>query len=390
MSEKSEIYFYNVKISPERVSLRYSSRSREGEESENEIWFEFSERIWITNSSLAVALSTLCGRAFDYISFGMPVSNEVLREIYELTQATIDTTGDEIQPPINREGVLLNFSGGFDSLAAKALMPGNVNLVSIDFGGRFAREREFFDQFNTLRISTNILDTGLQTNSWSFMGIGSILASHFYGAKYITFGGIMEASPDNFRTIPAASKKYTFPPFRAVGYENAPFVLGLTEVGTLMVLLKSSPNLIADSLMSLASPGEEKLHRKSVLTKIVADEVGVDIQLPVIQPPNSPHFRFGESFAVDILSLYVMNKTSNADAMGMVRDIPDTVREFAQSQTMSFMERANPTLFENFPSSLFPLLQDKLGEYGIKWYTEQNWKEIQEVRKLLAPYHNLY
>src|SRR5699024_8281135 len=99
----------------------------------------------------------------------------------------------------------------------------------------------------------------------------------------------------------------TFPPFRAAGYINAPYVLGLTEIGTLTALLSTTPNLISESLLSVASPGEEKLYRKALLAKIVASRLGTTIHLPEIKTPTTPHFVFGKNFALDLLSLYVIS-----------------------------------------------------------------------------------
>lgn len=54
-----------------------------------------------------------------------------------------------------RTGCILNFSGGFDSLAALYLMPEDTKLVAIDFGGWFEREKEFFKQFHPYTLKTN-------------------------------------------------------------------------------------------------------------------------------------------------------------------------------------------------------------------------------------------
>lgn len=272
-------------------------------------------------------------------------------------------------------------------MAAMSLMPEDTQLVSMDFGGRFAREREFFEKFDTLTVSTNVVDTPLRLNSWSFMGIGAILTSDYFGAEYHTFGGILEAGPDNMRLAPAAARNNTFPPFRAAGYINAPYVLGLTEIGTLTALLSTTPNLISESLLSVASPGEEKLYRKALLAKIVASRLGTTIHLPEIKTPTTPHFVFGKNFALDLLSLYVISETQDPSAMNMVDNIPEAAVRLADSLNFDFMERANPTLYENFPSKLAPNLNRLLAEYDIRWYTEKDWDEYGNVRRFLQTYH---
>lgn len=330
-------------------------------------------------------MSTLCGRKYQEVEFDFPVSTQVLPAIRDLTFATIETRGEGTATDSTRSGTLLSFSGGFDSLAAKTLMPEDTNLVSMDFGGRFARERDFFERFDTLRVSTNLVETPLRSNSWSFMGIGAILAADHFGAEYHTFGGILEAGPDNMRLAPAAARSSTFPPFKAAGYTNAPYVLGLTEIGTLTVMLRDDPAMVAKSLPSVASPGEEKLYRKAVLAQLVADSLGVSVDWPEVKAPATPHFAFGQNFALDLLVLYVEAK--GQDASRLVRDIPADVLAKVRGMGMAFMERANPTLFEHFPAPLAPALYQRLAEYGIGWYTEKDWGEFRQVRELLSAYH---
>ncbi|RMB61237.1 hypothetical protein [Tessaracoccus antarcticus] len=356
----------------------------------HDLWFETSHDVGITSTSMAVALSTLCGRAFDKVHFNFPVSQGVITPITQLTQAEVSATPTQSSDPSGaRRGNLLSFSGGFDSLAARALMPSDTKLVSMDFGGRFSRERDFFDRFDTLRVSSNLLSSPLRRNSWSFMGIGAILASDFHHCEYHTFGGILEAGVDNMRVKPAAAAAGTFPPFRAAGYTNAPYVLGLTEVGTLIVLLQTNPELVAPSLSSLASPGEEKLYRKAVLTRLVADTLNITVDFDDIAPPAEPHFRFGQNFALDLLSLYVVSRRGDVAGLRLVSDMPPSVTEAAKGLDMAFMERANPTLYEHFPQPLLGGLYRRLGECGIRWYTERDWTSFRTVRELLAPYHRI-
>lgn len=376
------IEFINLDITSTRIDVE----ARTSDASYN-LYFEFSESLSVSTTAVAIAMSTLCGRAFDKVFFDFPVTEEALHRIRELTHCDVEARCLESPKFVRRRGNLLSFSGGFDSMAAKMLMPEETNLVSMDFGGRFSREREFFESFETLRVSTNIVETPLRSNSWSFMGIGSILASDYFRSEFHTFGGILEAGPDNMRIGPAAAQPSTFPPFRAAGYTNAPYVLGLTEIGTLSVMLRQDPGIVARSLRSVASPGEEKLYRKSVLADVVSETLGIDLTPSEIPAPRSPHFQFGKNFALDLLTLYVISKTGEEDARGLARDIPNTAIALASRVEMKFMERANPTLFEYFPRALAPQLNSKLAENDIRWYSEKDWSEFQMVRDFMQAYH---
>ncbi|WP_186312227.1 hypothetical protein, partial [Staphylococcus epidermidis] len=80
-----------------------------------------------------------------------------------------------------------------------ALLPADTKLVSLDFGGGFAREREFYQQFKPASIATNFRAEGFAENSWSFMGIGTILLRDYLDLGTLSFGAILEASPWNFQ-----------------------------------------------------------------------------------------------------------------------------------------------------------------------------------------------
>lgn len=351
------------------------------------LWFEFSEPVVLSNDNIAAALTTLCGKAFTDVHFGFDTSETALTYAKAMTGANVTNTGKAPRATPPRRGGLLSFSGGFDSLAALCLMPEGTSLVSMDFGGRFARERTFFENFPTTTVSTNVLDTGLHRNSWSFMGAGAILLGDHHRAEYHTFGSILEAGPDNMRVSPVAARNDTFPPFKAVGYTNAPFVAGLTEIGTLLVMARYRRDHIRESLSSLASPGEEKLYRKQVLAQVVADRVGVDIPLNLTPKPPQPHFDFGQNFALDLLSLYVAKYAGAETASEMVSNIPPEMMTLAKTLDLTFFERANTTLYQNFPAPLMGGLASRLAQAKIPFYTEKDWVEFRQVREALAKFH---
>lgn len=378
------IRFNNITVTDaERIDLEVQ---REGKT--EHLWFEFSQPVTLTDDVIAIALSTLCARSYKEIYFDLALSAKAVQQIEAFTLAAVTTTGSGTLRELSRSGTALSFSGGFDSLAAYCLMPLGTELVSMDFMGRFARERVFFEKhFKTLTVQTNVLDTGLHRNSWSFMGIGAILTSEHTRAEFHTFGGIFEAGPDNMSVAPAAARKGTFPPFAAAGFTNAPFVVGLTEIGTLNALMHYRPELIRESLTSVASPGEEKLYRKQVLTQVVAERRGLKLDLDLTPKPARTHFAFGQNFALDLLALYVAKHAGEDVASDLVRDIPSDAFDHAKRLDLTFFERANTTLFQHFPPALFGILAERLADAGIPFYTEQDWDEFRQVRNLLAPYH---
>jgi len=379
------IRFINITITDsQRIDLEVE---RNG--AVQELWFEFSQRVVLSDDTILIALSTLCARVFKAIHFDLSPSAEAIRKIEAYTLAEVTTRGiGATLEEASRYGTVLSFSGGFDSLAAYCLMPLDTGLVSMDFMGRFARERAFYEKhFKTITVQTNLLETGLHRNSWAFMGIGAILTSQHTSAAFHTFGSILEAGPDNMSVAPAAARADTFPPFAAAGFTNAPFVVGLTEIGTLQTLLHYRPDLVRESLNSVASPGEEKLYRKQVLTQVVAARRGVKLDLDISPKPTKTHFAFGQNFALDLLALYIAKHAGEDVASDLVRDIPTDAFDHAKRLDLTFFERANTNLFDRFPAEYFGGLTERLSDADIRFYTEKDWIEFRKVRKLLAPYH---
>lgn len=385
------IKFYNFNISDGEICLSY----KDGEKNGNLI-FELTPKIKVHNDLICIALSTLCGRGkYIQIEFDIPISNYAKKEIEEFCQASVilpesNELYDEIKSInlSNRENIALNFSGGFDSLAAKYLMPKNTILTSMDFGGRFAREGVFFRKFNTNIVKTNLLDTHLRYNSWSFMGISSILFSEYYNIKYITFGGILEASINNISNNPVAMKNITFPPLKAAGLINAPYTLGITEIGTAMTILHHSPELVEMSLDSLANPGESKKYRKQLITHIVSNKMNIGIKINKFDEPNHK-LSFGKNFADDFLLFYFVKNLEKGLTLRLFDSIPDEIYELSEKSSFTFYERLNPNFLVNFPQELRGELLKNTSDVGIIPYTKQDWTELNEVLSILSKYHSI-
>lgn len=390
---KPQIHFHSLQTTDsQRVDVTCSIRTVDDHErvESHHLSFEFDRPIPIRSRNVALALSTLCGRAYSHITYDFEVDAAAIRSIETFTQAQVSALIVSGSDPWrdSGKGHLLSFSGGFDSMAAMAIMPSDTRLVSLDFGDRFSRERKFFETFDTLRVSTNLVRTPFRANSWLFMAIGSILANPYYNCNFHTFGTILEAGEDGMSVKPVSVSRPNDLPLSLAGLDNAPYVAGLTEIGTLLVVSRYFPDLLTRSLLSLASPGEEKLYRKSVLAQAVLDRVGIDADIPDISPPARPHFAFGDVFALDFLIVYLSKYVDRNTIDRMLRDVPDSVIEFSRKKELTFYERLNTTHFSSLPASLRASAYERLQAAGIELYTESDWLEYAQVRYLLRPNHS--
>jgi len=377
-----EISFFDLNIVSNKFGQDISVEFEESGCEDNEkgcLEFSINKNVNLQPSLFAVALSTLCGRNYGEIKFEFPVSTRKLKEIERFTLANVTSIDAEEDlsgyKSFFKESLVLNFSGGFDSLSSLFLMPEDTKLCSMDFGGRFGRERSFYERFDPFIVSSNIIDTGLRKNSWSFMGISSILSSEFYDTKYYSFGSILEASENNFGPKPAAAEDIGFPPFAACNMRNVPYVLGLSEIGTAIIINKNRPDLVDESLGSLASEGELKKVRKNLILSLVRGQE--------VTYPNSPPFEYGRFFADDFL-FYFFAKKMGQDVARFYKNFPPDALDQIRDLDLSFYEKINPYFYKNMPHSLKFDFQRKMMSNNLEYYLETDWKSFRRVSELLV------
>lgn len=340
--------------------------------------FKFNRALDVAAEDLALALSTLCGKEFDNIRFGFGMPTAIKRDIENWTEANVDAGKAEEPQKRSLSGTTLNFSGGFDSLAAHYMLPAQHSLVSLAFGGRFSREEEFFKRFSPIEVQTNVVQTSLRRNSWSFIGLGSLLAMSATQSKYCTFGSIIEST--GLKRNTAHEKGLTFPPFASVGMTNAPTTQGISEIGTALVIAEYAPEYLAASLKSLASPYEEKLYRKWALASSALQHVGKQVFLPQVVRPEVPHYRFGERFVVDLTAMMIAYLGKEDLARQLVRGLDSKRIADAKAMSFDFMFKADERMYANYPSELRPALERALRKSGIAWYTEKDQEDAEEYR----------
>lgn len=354
------------------------------------VWFKMRPRpSTLSEDAMALTMSTLCGQDYSAIDIDLSISRTVFDAIREFTKAELSVRKvTDALPKGGRSGCALNFSGGFDSLAARAILPEGTPLVSVHFEGGFDREAEFFTKFDPCVVSTNFRALKYDRASWTFMGVGMLLFAETLGCRDIIFGTILEASDWQFLKDPPASRRTRIAPFAGLGLKSPPLMQGLSEVGTAMVVAKFYPELIAGALQSLAAPGSEKLYRKYLLAKMSLENRGVSISLPECREtePNRAA-KWGEHFGCDVLSLYMIKHFGLETAQKMVRGIPDKANELAKRLSLRFLTRMNTNFLKAVPSGLAGCALSRLSDAGILPYDERDWEEFAEVRTFLSSYY---
>lgn len=390
------IHFTDFEVGKNGFSCIVNSSKRDAPDT---LTFEFNRSITLLDrDSMACTLATLCGTGYDIVEMDLEVSTECVKRLSEFTGAQWHVKPENLickllkqvsKMKCSDKEYVLSFSGGYDSLAAMALLPPEKTaLVSIDFGYWFQREEKFFKEFNPYTLKTNFRKLQYDREHYTFMAAAGLLFGRALNAKYHVFGTILEATQVHFRTSPPdiAPKEYLL--FGSAGLKEICIVNGLTEVGTAMIVTKFYPDTVGKSLLSLAAPTSEKRFRKQVLTEIVCEKYKRHVLLPDC-PEVDPKQRqqFGKNFALDFLALYELKYRGFELVSKTVSDIPEEAVELAERLSLNFYERFNPRFLLNLPEKLPEYILSRLQMCDIFPYTDDDWVEYEEVRKFLGTYH---
>lgn len=346
----------------------------------DEFWIELPYSFIPPPDLIAASYAALCGTVFDEIEIDLPIGDSLATIIEQETKAKLlHQRGTDRRRRLGASSAL-NFSGGFDSLAAQILTP-DAHLISLDFGGRFARERKFFERFNPFIFRTNLVDLKLNSYGWKFMGIGTTLLIDELKPRSYSFGSIQAGSlprlldrPLNQRSAGLASTNYT-----GVVLENP--VAGISEIGAIDLVVKRHPELLIEILQSVALPNEDKFQRKHQMLRSLTTDG--ELHLPFEpQPTKSP--KWGDSFARDLSSLAVIDKLDLDQVSATYEQgIPEFVTSNLDKVDLSFMTRFNPHAYGGVEPKILAQWYSTLTENGIFPYERQDWIDAANVVKLL-------
>lgn len=356
---------------------------------DDEIYFKFTEKFMVDDNIIAIALTTFCGVVFDEIYFDLTLHEDTVNNIAKYTHANVLTKliNNEKFISENRNKIALNFSGGFDSLAAKILLGDYVELVSISF---FDIEYNFFKKFKPHMIETNFRKLGYARNSWTFMGVGSILYSEFLNFRYLLFGTVLESSYPLVVYDSASRKVFNDPPFSYAGVDTIKFIQSMTEIGTALVLCNTYPFLVNDSLVSLSNPDTEKRYRKQLIIDILKEKFNLDdVYLEYTEPPSDERkLEWGKRFAMDFLILYILKNSNIEKTSKLMKNIPQEAVDFVENFSLEFYEKYNVNLLNNIPIEIRSEVTKNLAIAGIFPYDENDYVELKEVIKFLSTYYS--
>ena len=380
----NEIYFENIQVMPGIVEMDCRSKD-DSLNLDDRLYFKFSEKILVDDNQIATALATLCGQVYDFVFMDLKISIDVFNKIKGYLEADFKTN-EILQDEINfnySDNLLLCFSGGFDSLASYELLSksdSNFDIVSLDFGGRFSREENFFKRFSPYVVKTNFVDLKLNRNSMSFMYVPIIFYSKYLDAGYGMLADVLESGYNLYNRNDDV-------PLSFLNITNLPLVLGLTEVGLAYILIKTRPELINLSLESLANPGEEKRYRKQLLIEILSRKYHKKVFFEKVGHTNTREW--GNYITNDFLCLYFIKNAGFEEASKIMGNIPEEAISLADSLSLDFYEKLNGDFLVEISDKYQKIIRSRLYELNIPDYNTNDYNEFNRVMEFLSKYHNV-
>lgn len=378
----ASIAFSNIRRSRRglaEVAVDDNGRSRE-------LHFDLGVRHRPVDDVLALALALLIGRKYDSISYDGLAAPAKCREVIEqITGSAVSLKEVGPKPRRAAKHSVLSFSGGFDSLAAMDMMPRGSKRFSFDFGGKFSRERPFFEKFDTTIVETNLVDEGFNRNHWEFMYSGAVLLHDFFRTDYLATGGVfgisaldLMKSRESWDTAPTPAQNY-------LGITPYFPVRGLTEAGTAAMVHQKYEHLMLDSLKSLANPKEGKYTRKILMMRAYQASQGSTNLWPEI-PKAGPWYTWGSSFTEDFVSMFMLKHLGVEPVQACYKTpIPTEAIAAADDLSMGYYLKVFPEQTWGRNNELAPRMLESVMGAGIGLYGRTDFRELEQVVDMLRP-----
>lgn len=383
-TSSNSISFSNFNITNQEIRVNIITKEKGIIKISDEIYFKFNKNINISNDTLAIVLSICSKLKYEFIYIDLIISKELLKELKKYTYGDIKVKGiidnDKSNIKERKEKIIINFSGGFDSLSLLSLLPKNsYDLVSVYWKG-FEREKEFFKKFSPYTLETNFRGFLEEAKIWEFMGIGSLLYNDMINAKYQAFGTAFEEYDFHGSYNFSIQKSFQSRPFDITGVYDIKLIQGLTEIGTALIVLKDYPLLVSESLISLADNLSLKNYRKKLILTILKKKynlknayLGFD---EIIYPKNKIKWGF---FVDDFLIFWWIKNIGFEETSKFFSDIPKDILEIVESNSLEFYEKYNINYLNNIPAQYKQTVLENLGRLNIEPYNERDFKELKNV-----------
>lgn len=377
------IYFHAPVISQNKLVFEVNSGR-----SHDNISFSVPRDFHAHTDCMAVCLATLCGSHYKRLEFGFPVSDKARTAIADWSRAEVISAGTcEARAP--GSAMVLNFSGGFDSMATYCLAPAQQLRLAVDFGGYFGRERRFFETLAPdIVCETDIRTKGYARHSWMFMGAASLLYADYLGLETVGYGTNFESSLWHYRTRPEqAPKAPNNALISGISLNEAGLVRGLTGFGIARIMRKYAEFLVPQSLVSLAPERSVKRMRKNAVYDASFHVAGGP-------PPAFDDYEYpdkcislGDDYTEDFLGLILARLYGKPVVSRWMKGLEKIDDEELAALDVDWAFKFNPTCEAYIPEHLRTVVMAKLASAGVEPFAPSDWQHYRGFRRILEGFH---
>lgn len=367
-----------------KVSLTFFDESKEVKTATFSVPADFK----VGNDAIAATAIAIRPMACSEIEFNFPVSiraRDIAEKDYKIE---IKSEVETAYNPTSRYANYLNFSGGIDSLAAYYLLGDASRNISIDFGGYFKREADWFREWPTYIVETDFREKPfIESLDWRFMGSCAMLYSDYLQIDTVYWGTVLEASPYWFSSNKKvdADNAVSTHAFAIAGLKMGQTVTPLSEFGTMKLALQLGDITVQKSIVRCAAPRSEKSIRKLLLARLAQGD-RVDSAFWEVNQCTRKYV-FGTSFAVDILTMYFISKIGIKLVRAHLADITDDQLAEIKALDMCFFEKYNVANLESIPKSVCGQIIAGYENAGLAPYSLSDFTALEACRDYLKQVH---
>ena len=382
-----KISFFNFIKDERQISFSYQEIF-DGKKEKGNIFFKFSTPNCPSDDAIALGLAAIVTGFYDHIEFELSLRKNIFKYIEKYTKSAVKVKEviDHNYLPNQKGNIILNFSGGLDSLCAKLLLPPeNLKLVSIDFGERFFREKNFFSEFNPYIVETNFRTLPffkkLGKKNHFFMGIGTFLYCELLEASYYVFGTIFDAIRSGLRDDFLLNTQNK--PFEILNIHPLYITEGLSEFSTAKIISFFQPDLLKKSLDSAAPIGSAKRYRKDIFVAL-SNHQPDDFK---ISPPPKDIPLWGKKYSLNFISLYIYKKLGLKISNNVASDIPNDILYTIDSLSLDFYQKLHPNVLETIKNNdIKKYFISRIIDSGIEIYNSRDFIEVSIINKLFEKF----
>ena len=173
-------------------------------------------------------------------------------------------------------------------------------------------------------------------------------------------------------------------PLSSLNITELRLINALTEVGTLLAVVKLKTNDVYKSVTSCGGITSEKLARKKLLFNILNEEYNCNLKEMEVHFPNDHDMKkFGSHRGRAFLAFYMMKYYSKEEMVKFNGEIPQKYYDTIEGMSLKFYEEFNPNFLHKLPEVFRSDIMKNLIQANILPYDEIDWKEFLKIRDIL-------